>query len=131
MSVRHALFSTADRSHPENDRFYGRGVLKAVPALDVPFRTDMPITPPDSVSFPWLRILGGAPALAGREEMFEVEALQVFVETQRLQELAGGADPIADQPPAKEVKSVLDAMRKLAGVSNALRTHLDNIVPRM
>ena len=135
-AVRHAMFSSADRSHPQCEKFYGRGVLKAVPMLAVPFRTDLPITPPDSVSFPWLRLLGPGPAAAdpfaaGRQDMFEVEALQVFVETQRLQELAGGADPIADKPAAKDVKAVLDAMRKLPGVSKALRAHLDGIVPKM
>jgi hypothetical protein len=132
-AVRHALFSTADRSHPQTDRFYGRGILKAARALTVPFRTDLAMTPPDDVSFPWLRILTPDVAVAtqaGRQEMFEVEALQVFLETARLQELAGGADPIADAPPPREVRRVLRAMRLLPSVSNALRNHLTRILRR-
>ncbi|MBP3958703.1 S8/S53 family peptidase [Gemmata sp. G18] len=131
-AVRHALFSSADRSFGEVDKFYGRGVLKATAALDQPFRTDLPKTAPDSVSFPWLRLLNVLESMPrGRELMFEVEALQLFLQSQRLQELAGGADPISDNPSRAEIKAVLDAMWQSPAVSQALRTHLSGLFKLM
>ena len=130
-AVRHALFRTADRSHPQTARFYGQGVLKTVAALTVPFNTNLPKTPPDEVSFPWIDILSPGAVASGRQRMFEVEALQVFLETERLQELAGGADPIADNPPRREVRRVLRAMRNLTSVSDALRQHLTDVLAKM
>jgi subtilisin family serine protease len=131
-AVRHALFETADRSHPEAGKFFGRGALKADAALDVPFRTDLPRTPPDSVSFPLLRagdLLEAAPT--GVDLMYEVEALQVFFQTPRLQELAGGADPVSDPLPPAAAKPVLEAMRQTPGVSDALRAKLTEVVRRL
>ncbi len=57
-AVRNALFTSADRSVPEVATYYGQGLLRAAEALAIPFRTDLPKTPEDEVSFPWLRLLG-------------------------------------------------------------------------
>jgi subtilisin family serine protease len=130
-AVRHALFGAADRTHPNADEYYGRGVLKAAAALDVPFRSDLPKTPPDQVSFPWLRAIDLLESLPnGEQQMYEVEALQVYLQTPRLQELAGGADPIANQLTADEARPVLEALRQSPMISEALRAKLGGILGR-
>ena len=56
-AVRNALFTSTDRSVPDVATYYGQGLLRAAEALATPFRTDLPKTPEDEVSFPWLRLL--------------------------------------------------------------------------
>lgn len=129
-AVRHALFAAADRSDPEADTYFGRGVLKAAGALDRPFRTDLPPAPVDDVSFPWVRMLNPFEAVAGPdgvEQMYEVEALQVYLQTPALQQLAGGADPVADPLPPADRRRLVDAMRQSPHISDALRAHLDQL----
>ena len=43
------------------------------------------MTPPDEVSFAWLRPAGVGAAPSGRELMYEVEALQVYEQSPGLQ----------------------------------------------
>ena len=127
-AVRNALFAAADRSHPEAGTYFGRGVLKADAALSMPFRTDLPPAPVDDVRFPWVRMVGGFESAAdGTEEMYEVEALQVFLQSPGLQELAGGADPLADQLPPAERRQLVDSMRQSPRISEALREHLKRL----
>jgi hypothetical protein len=127
-AVRYALFASADRSDPETDTYFGSGVLKAAAALDQPFRTDLPPSPPDEVAFPWLRpadLLESVPG--GHEQMYEVEALQVFLQTPAFQRLVGGADPVRDRLSPAEAKRLIEAMRLSPLISNALRSHLDDL----
>jgi hypothetical protein len=131
-AVRDALLSSADRSFVEADKYYGTGVLKAANALDRPFRTDLPMTLPDEVSFPWLRVVDLFEATPGGEErMYEVEALQVYLQFPRLQELAGGADPATDRLTPAEAKPILEAMRHSPMISDALRVKLGQVVSSM
>jgi subtilisin family serine protease len=128
-AVRDALLSSADRTFEKVNEYYGQGVLKASDALDRPFRADLPMTPPDEVSFPWLRVidlLEAAPS--GEERMYEVEALQVHLQTPRLRERAGGADPTTDRLTPAEAKAVLAAMRQSPLISDALRVKLGRVV---
>ncbi len=133
-AVRHALFSTADRSHPQCDKFFGNGALQAAAALAVPFRGDLPPTPPDDVSFAWLRtagVLESIPigeAIPGTDRMYEVEALQVYLQSPAIQQLAGGADPLDDTLTPAEAKPVLAALAHSPLASAALRTHLATLV---
>lgn len=130
-AVRTALFESADRSFPETDTYFGRGALKAAAALDVGFRTDVPPAPPDDVTFPWLRLLGGLEAdqpTSGLEQMYEVEALQVFMSSAELQRLAGGADPLADPLPAADRRAVLTRMRHSPRISQALQARLGQVL---
>jgi subtilisin family serine protease len=131
-AVRFALFASADRSGPEPETYFGRGVLKAAAALDQPFRSDLPIVPADEVSFPWLRaadLLESVPG--GAERMYEVEALQVFLQTPALQDLVGGADPMSDRLTPAETKRLTEAMRLSPLISNALRSHLAEVARRL
>lgn len=136
-AVRWALFSSAGKDSADREKYFGQGLLRARAALDVPFRGDLPKTPADSVSFPWLRILGileavpAAVAPTGEQLMYEVEALQVFLQTPGLQELAGGADPQSDPLPPADLKKLVAAMRASPAISNALRTHLGEVYRRL
>jgi len=130
-AVRHALFNSADRSEPDTETYFGQGLLKASAALDVAFRTDLPPSPVDDVKFPWLRLLGGLEAttpVEGVEQMYEVEALQVFLLNPQLQALAGGADPVTDSLTPAERQAMFRRMRELPRISQALRSKLDQIL---
>jgi subtilisin family serine protease len=130
-AVRNALFEAADRSFAESDTYFGRGVMKAAAALGIDFRTDVAPVPPDDVSFPWLRLLGGLAAAAptsGIEQMYEVEALQVFSLSAELQRLAGGADPLTDPLPTADRRAVLETMRQSRRISEALRLRIDEVL---
>jgi hypothetical protein len=134
-AVRRALFSTARKDLPESERYFGQGVLRARAALDVPFAADLVKTPADSVSFPWLRAIGVLEALppepAGPELMFEVEALQVYLQSPHLQELVGGADPHADSLSKADFGKLVSALRATPAVSRALREYLTEIHRRL
>jgi hypothetical protein len=131
-AVRYALFASAGRSGEDPDTYFGRGVLKAAAALDQAFRADLPISPPDEVSFPWLRAVDLLEAVpGGRERMYEVEALQVFLQTPAFQDLVGGADPLTDRLTPAEAKRLVEAMRSSPMISNALRSHLADLARRL
>jgi hypothetical protein len=124
-AVRHALFSSADKSQPDGERYFGQGLLRARQALDVPFRADLPQTPADEVSFAWLRLLGGFET--GRGLMYEVEALQVYEQTPRLQEITGWADPASDRIDDRERKRLVEGLAASPLASQALRAHLTEL----
>jgi hypothetical protein len=135
-AVRHALFTGADKQVDDLKKYFGQGLLRADKALDVAFDPNLAMTPPDKVSFPWLRLLGGleamqAPEPEGRELMFEVEALQVFEQSPNLQELADGADPLVDSPDRATRQRLLSAMSSSPLASQALRDHLRQLQGRI
>lgn len=126
-AVRHALFSSADKSRPEGEAWFGQGLLRAQQALTIPFRSDLLPTLADEVSFRWLRLLGAleaAPEAAGRDLMHEVEALQIHEQSLPLQQLTGGADPSTDQLDAATRKRLIADLRDSPLASHALRQHL-------
>lgn len=127
-AVRHALFQSADSGRPQGQAWFGRGLLRARQALDVPFQTNLPMTPPDSVSFAWLRLAGGLEAApSGRELMYEVEALQVYEQSPRIQEITGGACPETDLLDRPTQKRLVKALRESPLVSDSLRAHLADL----
>jgi subtilisin family serine protease len=131
-AVRDALFASADRSNQEADTYFGRGVLKAAAALDRPFPSNLSIAPPDEVSFPWLRVidvLESAPS--GAEQMYEVESLQVFLQTPALLDLVGGADPMSDRLAPPQTKRLINAMQQSPLLSTALRRHLESLARQL
>ncbi len=127
-AVRHALFASADKSHPESAVYFGQGMLQAVSALNVPFRTDLPKVPEDEVSFPWLRLLGVLESVehpSGSDLMYEVEALQIFEQTPSLQRLTAGADTSRDRLDEFTQKHLFQGLASSALASKALRTYLN------
>jgi subtilisin family serine protease len=130
-AVRWALFSSAAKDVPHREQYFGQGLLRAAAALDVPFRADLAKTPADVVSFPWLRLLGALEAApvapTGEQLMFEVEALQIYLQSPHLQDLAGGADPQADRLAPADRKKLIEALRASPMVSTALRGRLTEV----
>lgn len=126
-AVRHALFSSADKSRPEGEAWFGQGLLRAQQALAVPLRSDLLPTLADEVSFRWLRLLGAleaVPESSGRDLMYEVEALQIYEQSLPLQQLTGGADPSTDQLEVGTRKRLIGALRDSPLASRALRQYL-------
>jgi len=134
-AVRHALFSTADKSPAAGSDFFGQGLLRAHDALGVPFRDDLPKSPAADVSFPWLRLSDGTESLdeasAPREQMLETETLQLFMQTPSLQTVAGGADPQSDDLERPTLRAFLDRLRALPSASATLRRHADDLFNRV
>jgi subtilisin family serine protease len=131
-AVRHALFASADVSNPDAGTYFGRGILKAAAALDQPFRTDLEMSESDEITFPWLRTAELLESIQdGTEQMYEVEALQVFLQTPLLQDLVSGADPLSDRLSAPDTRRLLEAMRRSPLISDALRSHLTDLVQRL
>jgi len=134
-AVRWALFSRARKDLPDSERYFGQGVVRARAALEVPFAGDLPKAPTDSVSFPWLRSIGILEALppepAGTELMYEVEALQVYLQSPYLQELAGGTDPHADSLSRANFRKLIAAIRSSPAISRSLRDHLSELQRRL
>ena len=130
-AVRLALFSSAVKGSADREKFFGQGLLRAAAALEIAFRDDLPQTPADSVSFAWLRLLGALETMpvapTGEQLMFEVEALQVFLQTPGLQELTGGADPQSDTLSSADSKKLVAALRASPMISKALRNHLNGV----
>ena len=64
----------------------------------------------------------------GVEQMYEVEALQLFLLSPDLQRLAGGADPLTDTLPPTDRRALLLAMQRAPHASDALRQRLGEAV---
>jgi hypothetical protein len=127
-AVRHALFTSADKSLPDGETYFGQGLLRADQALNQPCQVDLPMTPADAVSFPWLRLAGALEAApGGRELMYEVEALQIFEQSANLQRITGEADPGADYLDAVTLKQLVEGLRQSPLASQSLRDHLTNL----
>ena len=85
-AVRHALFKTAEKKFPTeavSKEYFGNGLLRAADALKhVPAEKDLEKQPEDEVSFPFFRILlGWEEPNDGRQRMYEVEALNLALES--------------------------------------------------
>jgi len=132
-AVRHALFTAADRSIPDVATFYGQGLLRADAALDVPFRTDLSMTPPDEVSFPWLRLLGALEAAptSGRDLMYEVEALQIYEQSSDLQRITGCADYEKDRLDSPTLKHLIAGLANSPYASEALSERMKQMLERI
>jgi hypothetical protein len=124
------MFTSADKGAPELASYFGQGLKRAAAALDVGFRTDLPMTPPDEVSFPWLRLIGvletaqpGSPAPVGPDLMHEVEALQIHEQSLDLQRLTGGADYRKDSLDRFTQRSLIAGLAASPYDSQALREY--------
>lgn len=124
-AVRHALFSSADKSLPDSNKFYGNGVLKALDALSVkPLSAKKLVqSPEDDVHFPLLTKLSGWEDLsADRAKMYETEAAQLYASTGKLQDLYPELeDGITGDATVEEV---VNTMCDLPNISHALRGFL-------
>ena len=124
-AVRKALGDSANLPDAELAKQLGRGIIQARQALEQkPSKeADLKKTAKDSASFPFLRVITGLGATAGdaRQQMLELEALQLVQQSKELEELLPepDADP-ADISPALR-KQIIDALASTPGVSERLR----------
>ena len=119
-AVRKALFSSADKSI-EEDKF-GNGLLRAAHALDIAPDLDLPKTPGDHAWFPWIRVVFGLEAVADpRDEMYELEALQLFMTSPELQKKFGAADPQTDELEVADQRTLMQGLVDDRRSSSALR----------
>jgi hypothetical protein len=127
-AVRKALFDSAEKTRPDGTRYFGRGLLRARRALDEPVHSDLPKEARDRVSFPWIRMLLDleAPISEGKWEMYQVEALQLFYSSPRLQELVGEADPDEDELSIAEQKRLVSELMRHPAASHSLRRALED-----
>jgi len=132
-AVRKALFTSADTSAPDTKRFFGRGLLRAQAALGVSPDLTVPMTPPDRVSFPWIRMLfnlEAVPPPQGKMDMYEIEAMQLFLRSARLQEIAADADPESDPLNTVDTRRLCTELAREPAASKSLRSLLDRTLPR-
>jgi subtilisin family serine protease len=134
-AVRHALFSSADKNPVVGTNYFGNGLLRASDALGIPFKENLAKTLADTVSFPWLRLVGALESVDDtdtiRQKMFETEALQLYLQSPSLQRIAGGADPHVDELDRETLIEFVKQIRTMPSASKSLRRNLDEIRCRL
>lgn len=88
-AVRRALFTSAEKSYAESEKYYGNGVLKAKRALDIAPYKDSQKIPADNVRFPILTLLFNwrADQATPKQAMIELEMLRLRCNNPVLQQL--------------------------------------------
>ncbi len=130
-AVRKALFDTARLDRSELGERLGRGVLQADAAL-----AQAPVgpaalrkQPADSAGFPLLRVITGlgiGATSVARQQMLELEALQLTQQSQELERLLPDPDD-TDALTAADRQRVFEMLHDAPGASNALRAALEGL----
>jgi hypothetical protein len=121
-AVRHALFTSADKTAPDSRKFFGQGLLRARDALDVPFDTALPKARKDNVWFPLFNLLTGFDNLpVARQRMLEVEAAQLAASSLEIVEVLPDPDAPPEQIPSGDRGRILEALRRHRSASGTLR----------
>jgi hypothetical protein len=133
-AVRRALFDSAGGAGAQPDDRLGRGALRAKDAL-----AKKPVSagqlrqqPRDAARFPLLRVLSGlglAPSNA-RQQMLELEALQLSQRSQELEGLLPDPDVDPATVSAENRRKILEALAETPGASQALRQALGALEKR-
>jgi hypothetical protein len=112
-AVRHALFTSAEKSPPNRFKFFGQGLLRARDALEVAFDTSQPKSQKDNVWFPLLNLLTGFDELSvARRRMLEVEAAQLASSSPEITEVLPDLDVPPEQISADDRQRILEALRR-------------------
>jgi Subtilase family len=118
-AVRHALFTSADKTPPNRLKFFGQGLLRARDVLEVPFDTSRPKAQKDNVWFPLLNLLTGFEELSvARRRMLEVEAAQLASSSPEIIEVLPDPDVPPDQILPDDRRRILDALRRHRSASS-------------
>lgn len=119
-AVRKALFESAKKVDPTH---FGQGILQARAALDKSPVLNLPMTPPDSDSFSFFRVITGLGIAdtSGREAMFNLELSQRYLMSAELQSIV--PDPEATVP-MDTVKKFMEAAIHDDKASTTLRRQL-------
>jgi hypothetical protein len=136
-ACRHALFESV-RNKAQNVTKIGAGILDAnamlspqtLAAVQTAYKNNqLPDVPPDSVSFPFWRLLVGLPPPGpGVDEMYETEAAQIFFRSSN-SDLAKAVEANPEGDPAKALSppsagQLRDAFIAEPSISDALKAHL-------
>ena len=133
-AVRNAVFSSADKNVGSHEAKLGQGYLRAHAALDVAPDSTLPETPADAVWFPWIRMLLHLEAAARadeRQEMLELEALQLYLTSRELQDVARNADPDVDELGPADRKRLLAAISVDPRASATLRGWAEQLMRKL
>jgi hypothetical protein len=121
-AVRHALFTSADKTAPDSRKFFGQGLLRARDALDVPFDAALPKARKDNVWFPLFNLLTGFDDLpVARQRMLEVEAAQLAASSPEIIEVLPDPDAPPEQIPSDDRGRILEALRRHRSASGTLQ----------
>lgn len=129
-AVRHALFTSADKSSPNRFEFFGQGLLRARDALEVAFDTSRPKARKDNVWFPLLNLLTGFDELSiARRRMLEVEAAQLAASSPEIIEVLPDPDVPPDQISSDDRQRILEALRRHRSASSTFRRFITEARP--
>src|ERR687898_436052 len=129
-AVRHALFTSADKTPPNRFKFFGQGLLCARDALEVPFDTSRPKAQKDNVWFPLLNVLTGFDELSSaRRRMLEVEAAQLAASSPELIEVLPDPDVPPEQISADDRQSILEALQRHRSASSTFQEFITEASP--
>jgi subtilisin family serine protease len=129
-AVRHALFTSADKSPPNRFKFFGQGLLRARDALEVPFDTSQPKAQKDNVWFPLLNLLTGFDELPeARRRMLEVEAAQLAASSPEIIEILPDPDVPLEQISADDRQRILEALRRHRAASSTFQEFITEASP--
>jgi hypothetical protein len=127
-AVKKALFDSAQSNSSKPDKRLGQGIIRAKKALaENPAReADLRKEEKDSVSFPFLRVITGLgiAAPAARQQMLELEALQLMQESKELEDLLPEPERDAQDLSPTERQRFIDALAATPGASSSLRQAL-------
>lgn len=131
-AVRKALADSASLASPELSERLGRGIIRAKAALgQQPARqADLQKEGKDSVSFPFLRVITGLGVAVpdARQQMLELEALQLTQQSKELEELLPDPERDAQDLSPAERQRFIDALAHTPGASKSLREALGSQV---
>ena len=133
-AVRKALADSANLASPALSERLGRGVIRAQAALAQKPAKEASLRKQekDSVRFPFLRVITGLGLKASdaRQQMLELEALQLIQQSKELEQLM--PDPDLEKPDLSETdrKTFTEALFSTPGASRTLREALGNKVRR-
>ena len=129
-AVRHALFTSADKTPQKRFKFFGQGLLRARDALEVPFDTSRPKAQKDNVWFPLLNLLTGFDELSvARRRMLEVEAAQLAASSPEIIEVLPDLDAPPEQISADDRQRILEALRRHRAASRTFQEFITEASP--
>lgn len=121
-AVRHALFSSAKAKGVDAQHF-GKGILQANEALAITPVLNLAQTPADNDSFSFLRVITGLGVTdpPPREQMFNIELMQLYLRSSALQKIV--PDPESEVNDS-DLRRFMEAVVHNNEASLALRKHI-------
>ena len=130
-AVRKALFDSARKNTRDDWKtYFGNGTLDSAAAMKVQpaEEADLRKEPPDSASFPFLRVMSGLGIAETSAEMLQLEIVQLTQQSQQLQEIIPdpeiAEDRISSQRKQEFFEAILSDPKASNTLKNSLRTHL-------